>query len=428
MKVNNVLIFPAGSEIALEIFQALKLSKFVKVFGATSADDHSSLVYERLVNDLPYIRQEGFISALNVVIDKYQIDYVYPAYDEAQTYLMENEDALHAKVVSAPYETVRICRSKKETYSFFNGQRFIPKTYKSCDEVDHYPVFVKPSKGQGSQGAKIISNLEDLRLALQAEGDLVICEYLPGDEYTVDCFTGKDGVLLSAKMRVRERIKAGIAVRSKIVDMPPEVLAVAKQINKSLTFRGAWFFQIKKNIVGEFKLLEISPRIPGTMGLSRNLGINYPLLTLFLMDGYEIAVDSNDYGITVDRALYSAYQLDIKYERVYLDFDDTLIINGKVNTLLMSFIYQLLNEEKEIILLTKHKTDILLDLEKYRIDKNIFSKIILIAPTDEKSNYIDAKDAIFIDDSFQERKKVKEKFKIPVFDVDMVESLINWRM
>jgi hypothetical protein len=38
------------------------------------------------------------------------------------------------------------------------------------------------------------------------------------------------------------------------------------------------------------------------------------------------------------------------------------------------------------------------------------------------------KNAIFIDDSFAERKKVHDVLGIPVYDVDMVESLIDWRM
>jgi hypothetical protein len=36
--------------------------------------------------------------------------------------------------------------------------------------------------------------------------------------------------------------------------------------------------------------------------------------------------------------------------------------------------------------------------------------------------------AIFIDDSFSERMVISNKLKLPVFDLDAVESLIDWRM
>ena len=68
------------------------------------------------------------------------------------------------------------------------------------------------------------------------------------------------------------------------------------------------------------------------------------------------------------------------------------------------------------------------DLETYHIDKGLFQSIIVIGNDEEKYNYIKEEKAIFIDDSFAERKKVKDKLGIPVFDVDMIESLIDWRM
>ena len=45
---------------------------------------------------------------------------------------------------------------------------------------------------------------------------------------------------------------------------------------------------------------------------------------------------------------------------------------------------------------------------------------------DTKIAYIHP-DSLFIDDSFAERKRVKEACGIPVFDLDMVESLLNWK-
>jgi len=50
---HNVLIFPAGSEIGLEIYHALKYSHHVEVFGASGKSDHASFLYEegRYVED-----------------------------------------------------------------------------------------------------------------------------------------------------------------------------------------------------------------------------------------------------------------------------------------------------------------------------------------------------------------------------------------
>ncbi len=55
-------------------------------------------------------------------------------------------------------------------------------------------------------------------------------------------------------------------------------------------------------------------------------------------------------------------------------------------------------------------------------------KIIHIADTDEKSNYITKNNAVFIDDSFAERQKVMKNKNISVFGVDNLSALIDWRV
>ena len=83
---KKVLIFPAGTEIAFEIVNALKYSKFVELYGGTSADDHSEFVYKHLIKGFPYVNDNRFLDYLNNVIDKYEIDCIYPAHDSVSVY------------------------------------------------------------------------------------------------------------------------------------------------------------------------------------------------------------------------------------------------------------------------------------------------------------------------------------------------------
>ncbi len=425
--MKKVLVFPAGTEIAFEILNALKYSKFIEIYGGTSTEDHSEFVYKNLIKGLPFVTEPYFIDCLNEIIDNEQIDCIYPAHDNVCMFLSEHIHQIHAQVIISDYNTVKICRSKAETYKFFKDYKFIPKTYKTVDEIKSYPVFVKPKVGQGAIGAKKIQSEQDLREAQKINNSLIICEYLPGTEYTVDCFTDRHGNLRVAKLRDRERIRTGISVRSRLLEADSEINNIAKIINQRLDFRGAWFFQLKENAEGDYRLMEISPRIPGTVGLSRNLGINFALLTLFDFWEYDVKILDNGYNIMVDRAFYSAYKISYQYDHIYLDFDDTLIMKGKVNTDLIKFLYQAQNQKKQIHLLSKHSGNIHEDLQKYGISEFLFSEILIIPATEEKKNYIKESKAIFIDDSFAERFEVNNKHRIPVFDVDMIESLIDWR-
>jgi len=118
------------------------------------------------------------------------------------------------------------------------------------------------------------------------------------------------------------------------------------------------------------------------------------------------------------------FKLPYQFNTVYIDLDDTLILNGNVNTTIMSFLYQCVNEKKEIILLTRHMAKPSSTLSKYKIDTTLFDRIVHITFHDEKATYIRDKNAIFIDNSFAERKKVHEATGIPTFDVDDVDCLL----
>lgn len=425
----NVLIFPGGSEIGLEINNALKYSKLVKVFGGTSVNDHSNSVYSNLISDIPNIIESDFIGVLNSLIEKYNIAYIYPALDTVQIYLTEHEPEINATLITSPYTTMQICRSKSRTYEYFSDYDFVPKTFPDINAIQDYPVFIKPSVGSGSIDAMKINSREEFLAVTRCKNlDYVICEYLPGVEYTIDCFTDNDGNIRVVKTRNRSRIKAGISVHSQELLTPPGIREIADIINSKLIFKGAWFFQLKENCDGDYRLLEISARIPGTMGLSRNCGINFPLLTLYIYLGFAVDILDNGYDIQVDRAFISRYKIGIDYQTVYLDPDDTLILrNNTVNAYLIMYLYQLLNEGKKIIMLTRYAGEIDCILEKYCIPGSLFNQIIKLSPDKKKSDYISDYKAIYIDASFSERFDVFTHARIPVFDTDMIESLIDWR-
>ena len=175
-------------------------------------------------------------------------------------------------------------------------------------------------------------------------------------------------------------------------------------------------------------MLEMAPRVAGSMSTSRVRGFNYILNTVYQLMGYQVKAIPNLLNhAEVDRAFSNKYILDIDYNYVYIDFDDTVTYKDTVNTEVIAFIYQCLNKNKKIELLTRHAKDIEQSLQKYHIDKSLFHNIIHIKDNTLKSDYIKHKDAIFIDDSFRERYDVSKKCGIPVFDLDCVTALMDWR-
>ena len=90
MAQKNVLIFPCGSEIGLDIFHSLKYSIHFHLIGASSVDDHGKFLYEDYISGLPYANSPEFIPALKKIVQERKIDAVYPTMDSVITILKEN--------------------------------------------------------------------------------------------------------------------------------------------------------------------------------------------------------------------------------------------------------------------------------------------------------------------------------------------------
>ncbi|WP_439475253.1 ATP-grasp domain-containing protein [Algoriphagus formosus] len=421
----KVLVFPCGSEIGLEVFRSLKYSRHIELIGASSVDDHGKFVFEKYFGHLPYIGSPEFEKVFIDLVQSEGIDAVYPTMDEVITRLHAISGNLNCKIIGSPIETNLLALSKSKTYNFFERKIRVPKLFSSFNEIDRYPVFSKPDIGYGSRGTKLLENQEEVIKRLKKNPNTIITEYLPGDEFTVDCFTDRSGKLLFSAPRKRGRIQKGISVNtSPAPEIVHPVREMAEVINREIKLRGAWFFQVKEDENKNLTLLEIATRLGGSSALYRTKGVNFALMSIFDAFDFPVSIIENDHYLEMDRALDQRYYLDITYDAVYVDLDDCLILDQKVNPVLTGFLYQCLNQKKRIILLTKHEKDLHETLRQFRLS-GIFDEYIHLKKEESKADYIKVEKSIFIDDSFAERKNVAEKLGIPVFAPDALPALIN---
>lgn len=429
MTKKNILVFPCGSEVALEVHRSMVHSAHFRLVGGSSVADHGRFVFENYIDGLPFLGDAAFLEQMRQVVVRERIDAIYPALDPVIDVLKRNEAALGCRVVGSPAETSEVCVSKRRTYRALADVVKTPRTYGTGERptAADYPVFAKPDVGYGSRGAQKIANAGELAVHLEKYPGCVLMECLPGEEYTVDCFTDAEGHLLVAKPRTRGRISNGISVHTEPVEDNGEFLGFAKRINAALRFEGAWFFQLKRDGAGTLTLLEVASRLGGSSGLWRPCGINFALMTLYAAFRMPVAVLENRIRPEMDRALDTRYRLDLSYDEVFVDFDDCLSLDGRrVNPVLAAFLYDCLGRGVRTTLLTRHDDEKLglLEglLEQLRV-RPLFDRILHIGKTEEKADYIDNRNAIFIDDSFAERQKVSERCGIPVFGPDMAEAL-----
>lgn len=198
MHRKKILVFPCGSEIGLELYRALWCVKEVDLWGGSSVSDHGRFVYKQYVNDIPFVADKKFIPYINRVVEDYGFDYIIPAHDSVLLKIAEayNSNSLCCRVLTSPIETCRIACSKQHTLKFFKDKILTPRLYNNLSEVDSWPVFLKPDVGQGSKGTVLANSPEEVQYHLTKNQGLMILEYLPGKEYTVDCFTNRHRNLL----------------------------------------------------------------------------------------------------------------------------------------------------------------------------------------------------------------------------------------
>jgi hypothetical protein len=118
-KRYNILVFPCGSEIGLEVHRSLQYSVHINLIGANSVDDHGRFVYANYVNSVPFVDDPAFIPAIRAIVAAHNIDAIYPAMDAVITKLSLAQEELGCKVIASPAATTEICLSKKKTYEYF---------------------------------------------------------------------------------------------------------------------------------------------------------------------------------------------------------------------------------------------------------------------------------------------------------------------
>jgi carbamoyl-phosphate synthase large subunit len=421
----NILVFPGATEIANEIFLALRGNKDIRLFSAGAAVSNHAPFLFRHHTVVPMVGEPGWVEALKDVIARHGIDAIFPAHDDALLALAERQAELPAVVLAPALETCRATRSKSRTYAQLQGRLATPRVFSPEEAAAHLPLFAKPDVGQGSQGARRVDTLADLRAVLEAGKPYVLCELLPGKEYTVDCFSDRQGRMLYARARERIRTRSGISMATRFVELAG-VREMAQAIQEQFAMQGAWFFQVKEDAEGRPVLMEVAPRIAGAMALSRASGVNLALMTVYDRAGRVVSPPTTRIDVELDRALVNRYRTTLTYSTVYVDLDDTLLVHGKLNLTLVRFLAQCLNQGVKLVVITRCAMDPDKLLRERRMHE-WFNEVIWLRDKEPKSASVRDSQAIFIDDSFSEREEVAKNAGIPTFDPSTIEALLDDR-
>lgn len=176
----------------------------------------------------------------------------------------------------------------------------------------HARLFFKPIRGNGSRGIGLICrevepitaahkpelmplNLSEWMLRLSETFDipLLLTEYLPGKEYSVDVFVWPNTETIAIP-RSRDKMVAGISV-SGTFEQNEGLITASKALVESMDLQGPIGVQWRNNAAGIPHLLEINPRLQGTTSALRHAGFNIPLLSVMRALDLDMDMPQNVY-------------------------------------------------------------------------------------------------------------------------------------
>ncbi len=374
MNPKNVLSVPCATQIGVEQYLSLRFNKAFKLMGAAHIEKDK--LYKDYIKLNHSINTPEFIEEIKYLVQQRNVDILLPSHDEV-LYILKNVPELENLIPGSSKETINICRFKSKTYQKLSNHPYLSPRVPAYQLISK--GFLKPDKGQGSRGS------------LKIEDTYLHCEYLPGEEFTIDCFSNNKGEVIHVNPRLRKIIINGISETTSIVKNPI-FEKIASHISEVLKFKGSWFFQLKRDKNDFLKFLEIAPRIGGGSNINRLNGVNLTLSDLYQHEEFNISLFSQNLVTEVNR---KNPKYNLKFDTIFVDYDDTF-----------TYIEDVLNSlNKEVIVITRSKVKV-----------NTPYKTIYVKDSQTKSeiiNSLNKPNSVFIDDSFKERKDVFLNCYIP---------------
>ncbi|MCY2926140.1 MAG: ATP-grasp domain-containing protein [Planctomycetota bacterium] len=181
-------------------------------------------------------------------------------------------------------DVVLNCRDKRKTHAMIEGAglaSIITLTLEEFRDNPFYPCFIKPVMGSASFGAAIIRTPRELDAHVATFGDIMLVqEYVPGQEYTVDVYRSRSGDIRRIVPRQRLVVRSGEVEKAITVKDAQLIEATARLAGRLDGLWGVFCCQCRREPGQPPRFFEINPRFGGGAPLSIAAGANLPLYVI----------------------------------------------------------------------------------------------------------------------------------------------------
>ncbi len=324
--VMSVVVTGAGAPGIAGTIYSLKNNPDDMEFRIISTDVKSDPVGRYMANEfycVPPPEDEEYFSCIKEIAIKENARVIIPQTTREIMYLSQHLDEFReigvSVIVSDYYSIIRAndkylviqeCEKANVPYPDYFLIDNENDLLSALDKLG-YPdkkVIVKPRLSSGLRGLRIINSdtlsmkeyLEEKPTGLNIDlecilkifrngpfPEMLVTEYLPGDEYSVDVFRNTNGTV--AIPRNRKDIRSGISFDTEI-ELRDDIIKYSVKLAESLDLKYCFGFQFKLNEANVPMILESNPRIQGTMIASTYAGFNMIYYSVKEALGYSLEI------------------------------------------------------------------------------------------------------------------------------------------
>jgi carbamoyl-phosphate synthase large subunit len=318
----NILMTGGGAPGAAGILHCLWQNL---AFYVIAADSNPNAIGRSLVKDfevIPAANDPAYIESVLALCRQKNIHIILPLVTKELIPLSQHSKEFElagAKLIASPAASLEIANDKSKLYQFLQWRGMDLPDFRVVETAEQFAIAAKelgfpgkmicfkPSVSNGSRGFRIIDDNADEHHLLFNEKpnstyisyrdavrilsskpfpELLVSEYLPGEEYSVDCLA-KNGEAILVVPRLRKKMINGISVEGEFIK-EENIIQYCRQIIHELQLHGNIGIQVKRSVGGKFLLLEINPRVQGTISAAIGAGINLPVLAILQELGLSI--------------------------------------------------------------------------------------------------------------------------------------------
>jgi len=293
----KVLLIEGGARQVMPMMKSLhKLGCHITTFNSSKLDmGYASRYPDKKV--LSYCNASDPAKSLECIrneLIKNKYDIVIPLNDFVAILLAQNKEELsqYTTIAVNDWEVFQYASDKLKTMKVCmeNGIH-CPKTFTTDENLKNlsdcnltYPVVVKPRTGYAAVGFRVIYNESDIKNVIEATrekyGPPLLQEFIPQTDlqYKAELFIDKNGAIKSAIVFAKVRwypIDGGSSTLNVTIDRP-DIIETCRKLLETINWRGyADVDLIQDPRDNTAKVMEINPRITGSVKICYAAGVNF---------------------------------------------------------------------------------------------------------------------------------------------------------